>query len=77
LSILFATNFHILLFTFCLVIFYFVSYAAVSRGCKQSTPTLTFNTFNVKRTIWLKGYQNGNHIKPSEQRMQEISIAKN
>jgi len=22
--------------------------------------------FNVKRTIWLKGYQNGNHIKPSE-----------
>jgi len=23
--------------------------------------------FNVKRTIWLKGYQNGNHIEPSEQ----------
>jgi len=20
--------------------------------------------FNVKRTIWLKGYQNGNHIEP-------------
>jgi len=27
--------------------------------------------FNVKRTIWLKGYQNGNHIEPSEQRLQE------
>jgi len=26
----------------------------------------------VKRTIWLKGYQNGNHIEPSEQRLQEI-----
>jgi len=33
--------------------------------------------FNVKRTIWLKGYQNGKHIEPSEQRLQEISIAKN
>jgi len=33
--------------------------------------------FNIKRTIWLKGYQNGNHIEPSEQRLQEISIAKN
>jgi len=33
--------------------------------------------FYVKRTIWLKGYQNGNHIEPSEQRLQEISIAKN
>jgi len=33
--------------------------------------------FNVKRTIWLKGYQNGNHIEPSEQRLQNISIAKN
>jgi len=22
--------------------------------------------FNVKRTIWLKGYQSGNHIEPSE-----------
>jgi len=32
--------------------------------------------FNVKRTIWLKGYQNGNHIELSEQRLQEISIAK-
>jgi len=31
--------------------------------------------FNVKRTIWLKGYQNGNHIEPSKQRLQEISIA--
>jgi len=30
--------------------------------------------FNVKRTIWLKGHQNGNHIEPSEQRLQEISI---
>jgi len=29
--------------------------------------------FNV---IWHKGYQNGNHIEPSE-RLQEISIAKN
>jgi len=28
---------------------------------------------NVKRTIWLKGYQNGNHIEPSEQRLEEIS----
>jgi len=27
--------------------------------------------------IWLKGYQNGNYIEPSEQRLQEISIAKN
>jgi len=27
--------------------------------------------------VWLKGYQNGNHIEPSEQRLQEISIAKN
>jgi len=33
--------------------------------------------FNVNRTIWLKGYQNGNHIEPSEQRQQEISIVKN
>jgi len=33
--------------------------------------------FNVKHTIWLKGYQNGNHTKPSEQRLQDISIAKN
>jgi len=33
--------------------------------------------FNVKCTIWLKGYQNGNHIEPSEQRLQKISIAKN
>jgi len=32
--------------------------------------------FNVKRTIWLKGYQNGNHIEPSEQRMQEIALRK-
>jgi len=30
----------------------------------------------VKRTIWLKRYQNGNHIGPSEQRLQEISITK-
>jgi len=22
--------------------------------------------FNVKHTIWLNGYQNGNHIEPSE-----------
>jgi len=36
-----------------------------------------FFYFNVKRTIWHKGYQNGNHIEPSEQRLQEISIAKN
>jgi len=33
--------------------------------------------FNVKRTIWFKDYQNGNHIEPSEQRLQKISIAKN
>jgi len=33
--------------------------------------------FNVKRTIWLKGYQYGNHIESSEQRLQEKSIAKN
>jgi len=34
--------------------------------------------FNVKRTIiWLKVYQNGNRIEPSEQRLQEISIVKN
>jgi len=33
--------------------------------------------FNVKRIIWLKGYQSGNHIDPLEQRLQEISIAKN
>jgi len=33
--------------------------------------------FNVKRNIWLKGYQNGNHVELSEQRLQEISIAKN
>jgi len=34
--------------------------------------------FNVKRTIWLKGYQNSNHIiEPSDQRLQEINIAKN
>jgi len=30
--------------------------------------------FYCERTNWLKGYQNGNHIEPSEQ---EISIAKN
>jgi len=35
--------------------------------------------FNIKRTIWLKlvSYQNGNHIEPSEQWLQKISIAKN
>jgi len=33
--------------------------------------------FNVKRTLWLKDYQNGNHVKSSEQRLQEIKIAKN
>jgi len=33
--------------------------------------------FKVKHTIWLKGYQDGNHIEPSEQWLQEISIAKN
>jgi len=33
--------------------------------------------FKVKRTIWPKGYQNGNRREPSEQRLQEISIAKN
>jgi len=33
--------------------------------------------FNVKRIIWLKGYHNGNHIEPSEQRLQKITIAKN
>jgi len=33
--------------------------------------------FNIKRTNWFKGYQNGNRIEPSEQRLQEISIAKN
>jgi len=32
--------------------------------------------FNVIACIWLKGYQNGNHIEPSEQRLQEISIVK-
>jgi len=32
--------------------------------------------FSLK-CIWLKVYQNGNHIEPSEQRLQEISIAKN
>jgi len=25
--------------------------------------------FKVKCTIWLKSYQNGNHIEPSEQRL--------
>jgi len=34
------------------------------------------NKVNVKRTIWLKSYQNGNHIEPSKQWLQEISIAK-
>jgi len=38
---------------------------------KQLNPVLQ------EHTIWLKGYQNGNHKKPSEQRLQEISIAKN
>jgi len=33
--------------------------------------------FNVKRTIWLKGYRNGKRTEPSEQRLQEISIVKN
>jgi len=33
--------------------------------------------FNVTCTIWLKGYQNGNHIELSEQWLQERSIAKN
>jgi len=33
--------------------------------------------FNVKHTIWLKGSQNGNHIEPSKQWLQEISIVKN
>jgi len=27
-------------------------------------------------SIWLKNYQNGNQIEPSEQRLQEIGIAK-
>jgi len=30
--------------------------------------------FKVKHNIWLKSYQNGNHIKPSEQRLQEIKL---
>jgi len=34
--------------------------------------TMKLQYFNVKRTIWLKGYQNGNHIEPSE-----ITAAKN
>jgi len=38
---------------------------------------LLIKNVNVKRTIWLKGYHhNGNHKEPSEQRLQEISIAK-
>jgi len=42
LLILFANNFHLLFCTFCLVkLVYLSSYAAVSRGCKQSTPILT------------------------------------
>jgi len=36
-------------------------------------PTL-YRLFNVKRNIWLKGYQNGDHIELSEQWLQEISI---
>jgi len=39
--------------------------------------SLSISYFNVKRSIWLKGYQNGNYIEPSEQRLQEIGIAKN
>jgi len=39
--------------------------------------TKLFAYFNVKHTIWLMSYQNGNHIEPSEQWLQEISIAKN
>jgi len=36
-----------------------------------------FHISTFKRTIWLKGYQNSNHIiEPSEQRLQKISIAK-
>jgi len=38
----------------------------------------TFSFFNVIAcTTWLKGYQYGNRIEPSEKRLQEISIAKN
>jgi len=34
--------------------------------------------YGLRVIVWLKGYQNGNHIEPSEQRLQEIiSIAKN
>jgi len=37
-------------------------------------PSISY--FNVIAYYLLKGYQNGNHIEPSEQRLQEISIAK-
>jgi len=43
----------------------------------RSKKSFFISYFNVKRTIWLKIYQNGNHIEPSKQRLQEISIAKN
>jgi len=33
--------------------------------------------FNVIVYIWLKSYQNGNQIEPSEQRLPEISIVEN
>jgi len=35
-----------------------------------------FQRHNVQY-IWLKGYRNGYHKEPLEQRQQEISIAKN
>jgi len=30
--------------------------------------------FNVKRTVWLKGYQNSNHMEPSEQRLYVVAF---
>jgi len=37
---------------------------------RQSITAAEYFILNVKRTMWLKRYQNGNHIEPSEQLLQ-------
>jgi len=52
------------------------SFIVMLQWCYSFLSSQTFSYFSVIAYIWLKGYQNGNHIKLSEQRLQEISIAK-
>jgi len=39
--------------------------------------SISYFNFKISVLSDFKGYQNGNHIEPSEHRLQEISFAKN